>query len=701
MFELLQDLEVDPQSCIVRGTPHKVGPTERRKAVFDDKPQPWVMLDLDDSTIDELGLGPEATPEEIASAAVRLLPGDFQYCDFVYQFSSSMGIKPNAVKLHLWFWLEEPRTSAEIKAYFAEYKAPVCMSVFDSIQIHYTAAPTLDDGVPDPWPDRLGFVSMRYATAIMPRVEPPEPVKLEEFFGDEINFRATMDENEIKLGPPTKTPDGGTRWNVLGECPLGHHGDRAADNSDITFYVGPKTGGLGFHCMHDTCLNRAAGYPNQFDALARSETFIVVRNTPTPAEIWGGDPPPAKIETASDIPPIPENLCFPGGLIDRVVRHIRDTSRHDHHELALAASLALISAIAGDKVCDAKGNFAAVYTVSLAPAGAGKGEAMGIVKKVARDVDESSSLVARFSSAAALLKHVAGRRRTVAIIDEFGSKLQEGSKSDSHGHGLITAFLELWAQDEPMSLAYASEKRIDIAGACLGIHGATTAEPFFSALSSGLGSNGLLSRLMVFAGNLEPEAIDRAEALAYLDAGSISIPPGITTAALELATIERGHNDEPTIAAWDDEARMMLADSIADNSAYIKRRPELAELLCRTDQKAMRLAVFAALSRHAVGAELVIDGDCMDWGIRLALATDRRYAAMCAAHMAANPFERIQKDLTQHLKKAGRCSVRDLKRRFRGLRNREIEEGLERLQETGVVDVAKDGKRVVFELKEV
>ncbi|NRF68663.1 hypothetical protein HLB44_16850 [Aquincola sp. S2] len=151
LYLLLQELQRDPRSCIIRGQP-KAG-TDPKAVVlrnldtFEDEPSHLFMVDVDRF---------EGTVEEF----VATLPAPLQDASFVWQLSGSHGhpSKGGGLRAHLWFWLETPLTSEQAEAWAKQWIPQADCTVHRTVQVNYTAAPVMDDGVSDPIAQRLGFV---------------------------------------------------------------------------------------------------------------------------------------------------------------------------------------------------------------------------------------------------------------------------------------------------------------------------------------------------------------------------------------------------------------------------------------------------------------------------------------------------------------------------------------------------------------
>ena len=168
---LLNELERDPHSCIIRGKhvgnekaeqndpEYKPGKTRRISEVFDDQPLHTILIEIDDFM--PTAGSPVTDPIPCINEFIRVkLPSFFHCVSYHYQLSNSAGHpdKKHLLKAHVWFWLKTPFTSAQLKAW-AEAKNIECdHSVFNAVQIHYTASPVFMDGIIDPVPVRSGFV---------------------------------------------------------------------------------------------------------------------------------------------------------------------------------------------------------------------------------------------------------------------------------------------------------------------------------------------------------------------------------------------------------------------------------------------------------------------------------------------------------------------------------------------------------------
>lgn len=134
----LKLLAAEANSCVIRGTWNGTEPIRRRKTHFEDRPQAWVMLDIDGMRAPKHLRGDYSGDH--AAYAITQLPTEFQGVSCVWQASASACKSRKVLKLHLWFKLSRPLTSTQLRAWLRDCKA-IDRSTLRVVQPHYTAAP--------------------------------------------------------------------------------------------------------------------------------------------------------------------------------------------------------------------------------------------------------------------------------------------------------------------------------------------------------------------------------------------------------------------------------------------------------------------------------------------------------------------------------------------------------------------------------
>lgn len=165
---ILERLRARPDLAIIRGAlkPGLEGAQRRRlldkpdgPATIDATPRPWALLDLDE--VPEPPGSPPFTsdPQACMEAFSASLPTPWCDVSFFWVASSGAGTTKSHINAHTWWYFDHAMQDQELKALLPGHLGPhpIDTSLFNAIQIHYTADPILR-GAPDPMPLRSGWV---------------------------------------------------------------------------------------------------------------------------------------------------------------------------------------------------------------------------------------------------------------------------------------------------------------------------------------------------------------------------------------------------------------------------------------------------------------------------------------------------------------------------------------------------------------
>jgi hypothetical protein len=171
LFGVLQELDGDAQSCIIRGRfvgeaaaleviqPEKPGRWRRLSALFPDVGRRWFCFDFDKVPAPGWKANPVAAVEKIV---IDRLPVEFAGRTFAYRFTASAGFSDEVVSVHVWFWLDASIPSDLWRGWIKNKAVAVDTATANAVQIHYTAAPLFLAGALDPMAalgaPRLGIV---------------------------------------------------------------------------------------------------------------------------------------------------------------------------------------------------------------------------------------------------------------------------------------------------------------------------------------------------------------------------------------------------------------------------------------------------------------------------------------------------------------------------------------------------------------
>ncbi len=187
LFEMLKEDSKNPKAAVVRGALRDHvdpdGIVHLRKDVnkwgetahFEECPRNWLMIDIDKQPLEGIDLvnDPEGT---VKRAIGKFLPESYQDVSFVWQLSSSAGLKDDGLlSIHIWFILDRPVGQDELKTYHTLKAPAVDPRPFQTVQVHYIADPIFEDGIQDHLSKRIGLVRLDKAEVSLPEL-PPEAI---------------------------------------------------------------------------------------------------------------------------------------------------------------------------------------------------------------------------------------------------------------------------------------------------------------------------------------------------------------------------------------------------------------------------------------------------------------------------------------------------------------------------------------------
>jgi hypothetical protein len=267
---LLTAIEPDRRSLIIRGRLRADAETRlraiedrtpghvlRRETIFEDQPLHLMMCDIDDftpTTGDPLS-DPTAC---IAEFVGKHLPACFYETSYHWQLSGSAGASKNAGKLkaHVWYWLTNAYTSAQLYAWCASIGKPVDDKVFKVVQPHYTAAPKFAPGVVNPVAVRSGFYKGAFGDSVALNL--PDEVlsaagkaRAAVGGGDDPIAERLRERGMVK----SERSDGG----LFVDCPRQNEHSDGKTGATACLYFPPHTGRFSrgnFACQHAHCAGR-------------------------------------------------------------------------------------------------------------------------------------------------------------------------------------------------------------------------------------------------------------------------------------------------------------------------------------------------------------------------------------------------------------------------------------------------------------
>lgn len=282
---LLTRLERAPRSCIIRGRyvgdevarsrdpadpakkhdGFKSGKVRRALDYFDDQPLHTLLVDVD--KFQPVFSDALTDPAEAIEEFIRtMLPAPFTVAAYHWQLSNSAGhpSKGDELRAHIWFWLDRPLTSAQLTAWALATGFAGDVTLFRTVQVHYTAAPVMEAGQVDPYPVRSGYVPGVMGDAVELDVDPTllaassvsggRGQRLRDAAASDPIAQALYDAGLVR----SQGVDG--RLNIV--CPFAEEHGTGEGGETSTQYFPPHTGGYmvgHFKCLHQTCASRSRG----------------------------------------------------------------------------------------------------------------------------------------------------------------------------------------------------------------------------------------------------------------------------------------------------------------------------------------------------------------------------------------------------------------------------------------------------------
>lgn len=403
-------------------------------------------------------------------------------------------------------------------------------------------------------------------------------------------------------------------------------------------------------------------------------------------------------EVLADTAPIPNELpvdCLSvPGLIGEVVAHNMRTAMYPQPELAMAGALALLGVVTGQRVRDSRGTRTNIYTLGIAPSGAGKEHARQVNKNilVGASIDGERMLgPERIGSHAGIITSVANQTAILFQLDEFGKLLatMRSAAKQPHLYNIASVLLQLYSSSGTVWVgdAYADAKKVKrIIQPHVCIYGSSTPADFWDGLTRENVSEGLLGRLLVFEGGY----VDRR------NPEDLPVPDAILERIrkwLEFRPDPSGNLGETAVkrcmvvpTAPDAQDRLDgHLDSICDRRRL--EGPVQAAVWSRSGEKTAKLALLFACSRWNgdPAGQPMIELPDVERAIRITNWLTRKMLRKAFEHVAENETEHRSKKLLRAV--TGSMTMSELTRRTQWLRSRERAEIVQDLVAAGYLEL--------------
>ncbi|MER9135136.1 bifunctional DNA primase/polymerase [Mesorhizobium sp. M0830] len=431
-----------------------------------------------------------------------------------------------------------------------------------------------------------------------------------------------------------------------------------------------------------------------------------------PTDAIAEDLPDYQLQAVADL----EALTHPGGLVQDLVDWIVSSAEQPNRTLALAAALPMVAALMGPRYStgsrDTRPN---IYSVALAESGFGKEHARSQIKRLlaaGHGVFDKFGGPARIMSASALREVLEAHQSVNCQIDEFGGFIRDITDRRAGGHqrAISTDLRDYYSASATYfeGAAYRGNppKRIHNPGLC--IHGTSTPDQFWSALSSASAEDGLLPRLVLFNVDTEAPAVVKPSAdvryvptalLARMaDVAGIDVVGQRTgnLSKIKLATTATNSPITPEVVPWA-EGATSLFESVKEAVAEREKRvvPEARPFVRRIIENAIKLALIVAVGIDH--KEPIITEANIDWAASVAWTCAAGMLSQVTERLSDNPREANYKRIAALIRAAGSKGITTgrLADRLKSIDTRQRDEILKDLKEADAVreETASTGGR--------
>lgn len=452
--------------------------------------------------------------------------------------------------------------------------------------------------------------------------------------------------------------------------------------------------------------NEGKGRPRDVPEQLASHAVDVSVTAPFMAQFADLNAALQRAATAKPLP-VPPAIMDVDGALKLFVDYCQDTAISPQPFLALAAAICAVGALAGRRYRTKTNLRTNIYAVGVADLGGGKDHARGRIK----DVLGAAGLTAYLggddiASGAAMMTALSRHPCVLFQIDEFGDWLGDvlGAKSAPHRKQIAQRLKTLYSSAGSFigGTEYADQSKLgrpreDIQQPHACMYGTTTPGQFWRAIATGSLEDGLLARFLVF---VSPESYPDRRRPTVFD------PPPELVAAFKAIAAGSDENDGGDVGA------LMIAGTVP-KPAVVEMTPEaeaaydafdiqvlerqrrhagtyVTAIAGRMVENAVKLALVRSVSRDPHSP--VITGTDMSWGRALAEHAVDTLLREAGDNVAETPYERNVQAAKKIIRKFGPCTKRDMQRKGWRLPERESDEILRMLVETGeIVATVKEG----------
>ena len=422
---------------------------------------------------------------------------------------------------------------------------------------------------------------------------------------------------------------------------------------------------------------QAAGWVNPRSRIATEARALEVDEAEL--ERVQGAPIVAAVATPTHLTTIP-------GALGMAVDWINATARKPQPLLAVQAAIALGSVVLGRRYRTTNGNWSMLYLLNVAQSGAGKEHAKYAVETLLEAAGLAALIGAgRFASESSVTSALIEKPAHFSVLDEFGKMLQSASVAQNYAdRNTLKALMEVWGRADGVmrpvaySTAGLSSKQSEelakrlVRKPSLTMLAMATGETLFGGLTGAAVADGFLGRyLTVHAdrGRQMARTVDPIDPPPKLIEWMQAAHAGMNRAG-NMVAAPVPHDMEPTPIVVEFDSAALASFAALERRTHARmdelESEGLAEMLTRTTEIAMRLALIVALSCNS----LTINRQHAEWACEYVEHHSERNTQMLRERLSEGPFDQLCKEVRRLVVKAGAKGMteRDLDKSSRAWR---------------------------------
>ncbi len=393
-----------------------------------------------------------------------------------------------------------------------------------------------------------------------------------------------------------------------------------------------------------------------------------------------------------------ECLTYCDGLVEDIVDWICNTSNTPSRIMALGAAVPVIGTLIGRRVAGPTRSATHLYTLGVAPTGAGKQHPQTCAKLLMTAASAEQHIgSSEFTTQNALVNFVTRKPLSLCVMDEFGAFLKRINAKGASGWeaGTTKTMRELWGSSFQRydAMEWANKDSVVVLSPAFAVLGFSTPDEFFESLAGSDLKNGFLNRFLYLS--TEQDFFEYEDAELPLD-----VPEKIAEALKTLFFWRHGpmsvsnllipnYTGKADERGWADKSAKSLYVDFRKNVLHrISQDPDVKHFMGRSAEIAVRLATIRAAGRNIGNYDFTLDESDIKWGIDVAQVTGERLLDDARAQMVEEvlPHGAGVKRIIDEIKKHGPIKRRDLLRKLqRVIRGKEFDSIINTLTESQTI----------------